>query len=556
MKKPGRHHRSGEDRAATNELAAGRSAYERRAWGEAYELLAQADASSPLGADDLEMFAWAAALTGRDAECLAAQERLYRLCIDAGRDLRAARSAFWQGMRFLTLGEMAQGGAWLARAEAIVGDRDCSERGQLLLPVAYGHLRAGQDDAAVAAADKAITIGARFNEPDIIALAQNIKGRAMVHRGEIADGLALLDRAMLSAAPGDVTPIVTGLVYCNVIDCCQSVYALERSREWTAALTAWCAEQPELVTFAGSCHVHRAELMQISGDWDDAVAEARRASQHLSQAIEPDAIAPARYQEAEVYRLRGAFDEAEAAYRDVARLGREPQPGFALLRLSQGRGDAAAAAIRRVVDAAVERLERAELLPASVEIMIGVGALEDAEAGCRELEAIAATLGSEILDAIGAHARGALVLARGDAASAIKPLRSSFEVWNHFGAPYLAARLRVLIGAACGQLGDAEGAALQFETARSVFAKLGARPDLTRLDTLAVAGKRAPAHNLSQRELQVLRLVAAGGTNKAIARELALSEKTVDRHVSNIFVKLDVPSRAAATAHAIKHGLI
>ena len=359
MKKPGRHHRSGEDRAATNDLAAGRSAYERRAWGEAYELLAQADASSPLGADDLEMFAWAAALTGRDAECLAAQERLYRLCIDAGRDLRAARSAFWQGMRFLTLGEMAQGGAWLARAEAIVGDRDCSERGQLLLPVAYGHLRAGQDDAAVAAADKAITIGARFNEPDIIALAQNIKGRAMVHRGEIADGLALLDRAMLSAAPGDVTPIVTGLVYCNVIDCCQSVYALERSREWTAALTAWCAEQPELVTFAGSCHVHRAELMQISGDWDDAVAEARRASQHLSQAIEPDAIAPARYQEAEVYRLRGAFDEAEAAYRDVARLGQEPQPGFALLRLSQGRGDAAAAAIRRVVDAAVERLERA-----------------------------------------------------------------------------------------------------------------------------------------------------------------------------------------------------
>ena len=536
-------------------IAAGRVAYGRRAWADAYDWLSAADAKGPLAAGDLEMLAWSAGLTGREARQVAAQERLYHLHADAGEVLRAARTAFWLGLRFLTIGDTGQGGAWLARADRLVGERDCVERAFLMLPVAYRHLRAGEDDEAIAVAGRAIAAGERFDEGDIIALGRNILGRAMVHSGDIEAGLSVLDEAMLAAAPGAVSPIVTGLVYCNVIECCTGVYALARSREWTEALAQWCAEQPDMVTFAGSCHVHRAELMQLSGAWDDALAEAQRASVHLTRAVEPDAIAPARYQEAEVHRLRGEFALAEAAYREASRRGEEPQPGLALLRLAQGEEAVAAAAIRRAVAAATEPIKRARLLPAYVEIVLAVGELDEADGACRELDRLAATFGSEILDAIAAHAGGALALARNEPAAAIAPLRKSLSVWLRFGAPYLAARVRVLIGRACGALGDAEGGALEFDAARAVFAELGARPDIARLDVIAT-GAAANGGVLTRRELQVLSLVADGKTNRAIAAELRLSGKTVDRHVSNIFNKLGVSSRAAATAHAIKHDLI
>ncbi|HMF08016.1 MAG TPA: response regulator transcription factor, partial [Thermoanaerobaculia bacterium] len=353
---------------------------------------------------------------------------------------------------------------------------------------------------------------------------------------------------------GEISPVLTGVIYCSVIHSCHQVYALSRCREWTDALTAWCKEQPE-VAFTGLCLVHRSEILQFNGAWAEATDEARRASARLSEKADTGAMAAAMYQEAEMHRLRGNFDEAEEGYRRASQAGREPQPGLALLRMAQGRVDAAASQIRRVMDATTDRLERARLLPAAVEILLAAGAVSEAEGACSELERIAAVFDTDVLHAMGAHARGAFDLAREDPRGALPRLRDSLEIWQRVGAPYLAAKVRLLAAKACRALGDEEGASLEMDAARKVFESLGARPDLEGFAEPARRAGERP-HGLTARELQVLRLVASGKTNKRIAAELFVSEKTVDRHLSNIFDKLDVPSRAAATAFAYQHQLL
>jgi ATP/maltotriose-dependent transcriptional regulator MalT len=289
--------------------------------------------------------------------------------------------------------------------------------------------------------------------------------------------------------------------------------------------------------------------------------EARRAAERCVRPPEREAAGRAHYQEAEVHRLRGEFDEAEAAYRSASRFGVEPQPGLALLRLAQGDRDAAVSAIRRMIAATGDPLPRTRFLPAYVEIMLAAGDLDEARSASRELDDTAARFDTSVLRAIVGHARGAVELAAGNASAALDPARRAFQIWQQLGAPYLAARLRVLLAQACVALGDVEGARLELESAREVFEQLGARPDLVAVEAIEAGltrdqARSTPQYGLTERELQVLRLVASGKTNKSIARELALSEKTVDRHVSNIFMKLDVPSRAAATAFAYEHRLI
>ncbi|HKE17102.1 MAG TPA: LuxR C-terminal-related transcriptional regulator [Kofleriaceae bacterium] len=257
-----------------------------------------------------------------------------------------------------------------------------------------------------------------------------------------------------------------------------------------------------------------------------------------------------------MHRLQGDLAVAEAAYRGASQCGRDPQPGLALLWLGQGRGDAAAAAIRRAVRATTSPFRRTHLLPAYSEIMLATGDVDEARAASRELDQLAASFGTDLLTATAAHVRGAVELAAGDAQAALGSLRRAGPMWRAIGAPHDAARVRVLIGLACQALGDDEGGRLELDSARAELARLGAAPDLARLDAMARRAPPGRPHGLTPRELEVLRLVAAGKTNRAIAAELRLSEKTVDRHVSNIFVKLDVPSRAAATAFAYQHKLI
>jgi DNA-binding CsgD family transcriptional regulator len=418
------------------------------------------------------------------------------------------------------------------------------------------HEASGDWEAAYATAADAAEIGERFGDQDLLALAVHEQGHALVKQGRVEEGLGLFDEAMVAVTAGELSPIVTGMVYCSVIMGCQEVYALHRAQEWTAALTQWCEQQPEMVAFSGRCLVHRAEIMELHGAWREALEEARRAHQRSVQGKNQPAAAQAFYRQGEVHRLRGEFSAAEEAYRDASRCGCEPQPGLALLRLAQGNGDAASAAIRRVVGETTEPLKRARLLPAYVEIMLAMGEAEEARSACRELEEVLTQYNSGMLRAMVAHAEGAVALTQGDAREALPALRHAWQVWQELEVPYEVARVRVLLGQACRAVGDDDTATLELVAARGVFEQLGATPDLAKVDSLARDALSVDAHGLTPRELQVLRLVAAGETNKAIAAELFLSDRTVDRHVSNIFTKLGVSSRAAATAYAYERQLV
>jgi len=544
-------------RGASRLLDRARNCYEQYAWAEAYKALSRADQATPLGAEDLELLAMAAYMVGRDDEYLGTLERAHNAHVNDGQCARAVRCGFWLGFRLLMRGEVGRASGWFARGQRLLEGEalECAERGYLLLPVVEQRLDANDFDAAYATAAAAAAIGERCGDADLIACARHQQGRTRLQQGQVEAGLALLDETMIAVTAGQLSPLVTGLMYCSIIGACQQVYAIDRSREWTAALSQWCEGQPDMVAFVGTCQVHRAEIMQLQGAWPEAIDEARRACVR-SRGIDRRAAAGALYQQAEVHRLKGEFAAAEEAYRGASQLGLEPQPGLALLRFAQGRLDVAATAIRRVATTSVDRLKRMSLLPAYVEIMVAVGDVQDARDACRELEDIARSFDTGVPAAIAAHACGAVDLAEGGAQAALGSLRRALEVWQRIGAPYAVARVRVLVGLACRALGDEEGATLEIDAARSVFERLRAMPDLARIDSMTNPGLSGHAHGLTPRELQVLRLVAAGETNKVIARKLSLSEKTVDRHVSNILTKLDVSSRTAATAFAYQRKLV
>jgi DNA-binding CsgD family transcriptional regulator len=540
------------------ELKRGRESYEKRAWLDAWESLSRADRATPLEAEDLERLATSGYMLDRDDEFASALERAHHRYLEAGEARRAVRCAFWIGVSLATRGQMSGASGWFGRAQRVLEreGRDCAERGYLLIPVLLAQVAVGDAEAAYETAADALEIGERFGDADLVALARHEQGHALVRRGQVEEGLRLLDETMVAVTAGELSPIVTGLVYCNVIAFCQEVYEVRRAREWTTALTRWCERQPDMVAHTGLCLLHRAEIMELSGAWPDALEEARRAGERFAEAANQAAAGQAFYRQGEVHRLRGEFPAAEAAYREASRCGWEPQPGLALLRLAQGNAGAAAAAIRRVVGETDEPLRLARLLPAYVEIMLAEGETQEARSAARRLEEVSGGQESGVRAALVAQARGAVDLSEGDAGGALVALRRAWQVWSEVEAPYEAARTRVLVGLACRALGDADAAALELAAARDVFAELGAAPDLTRIEELAPSTATRDVHGLTARELEVLRLVAAGATNRAIAAELVLSERTVDRHVSNIFSKLRVSSRSAATAYAYEHGLV
>jgi DNA-binding CsgD family transcriptional regulator len=541
-------------------LEHGRASFDRRAWGDAFEALAGAETAAPLDPDDLERLVWSAALTGHDEAFLGALERLHAACVEAQDFKRAARAAFWLGWHLMSFGSaVAASAGWLARASRLVEheNQPCAELGYLLLPTVYRHLDAFENVPAQQVAREAAEIGERCGDGDLVAFAQTLEGRALLREGRIAPGLALLDELMIVVTSEQLSPLVTGIVCCNVIVSCRQIYALDRAREWTAALTRWCEGQQQLVTFTGLCLVHRAEILQLSGAWAEAIAQVKRICDRVTTG-DPEVFGDACYQQAELLRLRGDFAEAETAYRLASQNGCEPQPGLSLLRLTQGQTEAAVSSIRRVLSTTTVKWQRARLLPAYVEVMLSAGEFDDAREACAELENIAREFGTEILGAMAGHARGAVSVAAGDHHGAIGPLRHAFEVWHRIGAPYIAARIRLLLGRAFLALGDREGADLEYAAARRVFSDLGAAPDLAALEA---ADQRPPAatgsvHGLSKREIEVLLLLASGKTNKVIARELFVSERTIDRHVSNIFTKIGVATRAAATAFAYENRLV
>jgi DNA-binding NarL/FixJ family response regulator len=535
-----------------------RASFQRQRWADAFAQLAAADRETPLGPEDLERLATAAYLTGRGIDSADTWARAHQAFLTRGKVERAARCAFWLGFGLMHKGERARGGGWIARAQRLLeeGQHDCVEQGYLLLPVGLRCLGEGDAAAAYAAFSQAAGIAERFGDPDLIALARHGCGRVLIRMGEIDQGVALLDEAMVAVEAGEVSPVAAGDIYCSVIEGCVEIFDLRRAQEWTAALTHWCESQPDLVPYRGQCLVRRAEILQLHGDWPDALEEARQACERLAGPPGEPAAGAAFYQEAELHRLRGEFAEAEECYRQASQWGRRPQPGLALLRLAQGEVAAAEAAIRQAADEARDRITRARMLPAYVEILLAVGDIPAARAAAETLAAIAAELEAPFLIAVAAYAQGTILLAEGDARAALHALRPAWTAWVELEAPYEAARVRVLIGLACRQLRDEDTAELEVHAARCVFEQLGAAPDVARLDSLMRRGASGDTHGLTPRELEVLRLVAAGQSNKAIAANLFISERTVERHVSNIFTKLHVSSRAAATAYTYEHRLL
>lgn len=537
-------------------VESGRAAFESYAWRDAYEQLSAADAETPLAPEDLDRLAIAAYLIGQDSDCARVWERAYHGFLAGDEVARAVRCGLWLGLTLLQAGEYGRGGGWVARAQRLLDESglDCVESGYLRLPVALQHLYGRDPDAAHAVLTEMAEIGERFADPDLVALSRLGRGQALALMGQVVQGVSMLDEAMVAVTAGEVSPIPAGIIYCAVIITCRDVFDLGRAHEWTTALSRWCDEQQEIQPYRGQCLVHRSELMQLRGEWAEAMAEVRRAHAHLLHRTGDPALGMALYQQAELLRLQGEFPRAEQAYRQAGDRGHAVQPGLALLRLAQGRAGDAEAAIRLAVDEAEDQVARCRVLAAFVEIMLAVGRVADARAAADELTAAADERDSAYLRAVAGYSDGAVLLAEDDPTAA-GVLRRAWRAWSQLEAPYEAARTRCLIGQARARSGDHDGARLEWDGAREVFARLGAAPDLATVEQPASPVDK-PVAGLTAREVEVLTLVAAGRSNREIATALVVSEHTVRRHLQNIFAKINVASRAGATAYAYQHGLV
>jgi DNA-binding NarL/FixJ family response regulator len=536
----------------------GRESFGRQAWGDAWSQLSAADHDAPLELEDLERLAVAAFLVGRDEESVDVWARAHHLCIRLGDAARAARCAFWSAFVLLNKGQLARGGGWIHRAQRLLDEheRDCVEQGYLRYAASLRLVFEGDPAGARVGFAEAAAVGDRFHDPELGALARVGQGRCLIYLGEIAEGMALLDDAMVAVTAREISPTAVGDLYCTVIEGCQEVFDVRRAQEWTAALSRWCEAQPELVLYRGQCLVHRAELMLLRGAWSDARIEVQRACERLARPTGQPVLGAAHYVRAELHRLRGEFAEAEEAYRQAHRWGRQPEPGLAQLRIAQGRVDEAVIAMRRVLDEAEDLVTRSRLLTPYVEIVLASGDVAAARAAVDELSTLASAWNTPLLRALSLHATGAVLLAEGDTRAALTALRRAVAEWCELEAPYEAARARVLIGLARRSSGDEASAQMELDAARWVFRDLDAGPDLALVEALSPQAAHRAAGGLTAREVEVLTLLATGRTNRAIASELSISEKTVAAHVSNIFTKLGLSSRSAATAYAYTHDLV
>jgi DNA-binding CsgD family transcriptional regulator len=528
-------------------------------WTETYEQLAQVGRKRNLKPAELEIHALAAYLTGRDEESHQILEKVHQTYLDQNQIERAARCAFWLGLIHLNTGQRARGSGWMARGERLLNDLPpgvYAESGLFLVPKALGALYGGQAEKAQQLFEEASAIGERFSDPDLITLARLGLGQSMIMQGKVFQGSRLFDEMMVTIETEDVSPIATGIVYCAVIETCRKVWDLARARDWTSALTSWCEARPDIIPFRGQCLVRRAEIIQLHGEWEKAREEIRDACILLTRPPGEPAAGEAYYRQAELLRLLGDFTGAEASYREASKWGRNPQPGLALLRLTQEQHDLAEIALRNALQEAKDPLRQAELLPALVDVTLARKKTKEADEVCEQLIAIIDQFEIPYLEAVSAHCRGSVLLVEGKGRSALEHLQLAMKKWDSLQLPYEAALTRAMKGLAYRALNDHDHADMELAAAHWVLEQLGARPDLERINQWSKQKKKKQTHGLTLRELQVLQLLATGKTNKSIAGELFISERTVDRHVSNIFNKLGASSRAEATALALKNQIL
>lgn len=535
-------------------LEAAREAYDRRDWVEARSTLTSIDESSGLAPSDLLVLSTCAYMLGDVPGMRGALERAYGGYLDVGETLPAARTALWLASNLASRAKLAEAGGWVERAQRLIDpvEFDCAERGYLLLPTVLRLIIAGEMEEMTAVAENAAEIGRRFDEPDLVALSVQSKGRGLLRMGQTVDAFRLLDELMVSVIAGECSPMVTGLVYCSVIEGLYEIHEVRRAAAWTDSLAAWCGEQPDLVAFNDQCLAHRSEILRLRGGWGDALLEAQRS--HDSHA-RGRVAAQASYQQAEIHRLRGDHELAEAAYGEVALRGGEPQPGLALLRLAQGNEDPAVASIRRAVLETTDLVERVRLLPGFVEVMVATGFLDEAIEGAAELRRVAQATEIDMHLAWANHSDAIVHAAQSDGVTGAARARVAIQTWEDLGLPYELAQSRVVLARSLRLMGDEESARIQFYAALAACEALGALPDSARIRAL-IAAKDEQPFGLTEREVEVLSLVASGATNREVAESLVVSERTIDRHVSNLFTKLGVNTRAAATSVAIRNGIV
>lgn len=541
---------------ASAALDRGRVAYREDRFADAVAGIEEAARGQDAEAADLEHLAIAAVLVGRIDEGIDALTRAHEAFLAHGDVDGATRCAVWIGMELMDLGERARAGGWFGRAQRLVEQTPDTrpDHGFLLIPEGMAAFYSGDGEQAAAAFERAAELARIRQDADIGALAGLGLGLSRIMLGRPEAGLALLDEVMVSVTAGEVSPIPSGIAYCGMLQSCRLAFDVRRAREWTRALDRWCAARPDMVSFTGQCHAQRAALFLLHGEWDDALAAAEEAQERSARG-DRDGLFSAWYQHGEVHRLRGEAAAAEASYEQAARSGYEPQPGLALLRLAQGK----AALARSLLLGAVERLDPAErrcVLGAVVEVQLAAGDVPAARAAADELAALGQASTMPMLRAIAEQTESVVLLAEGDARGALTTSRRAWSRWRELDVPYEAARCRMIAVRASRALGDEATALMELDAARAVFGELGARTALAEVEAESSAMRSEHPGGLSARELDVLRLVAAGATNRAIAGELYLSEKTVERHLSNIFAKLGISSRAAATAFAFRHGLV
>jgi DNA-binding NarL/FixJ family response regulator len=508
-----------------------------------------------LSAGDLEGLADAAWWISQWEESIAARQKAYAAFAARSDDRAAARMAGRLCVDHFTRQEPAVAGGWLMRAQRHLREQpECVEHGFLAMLEANVARFTGDPERALGLAANATQIGQRFGDRDLIAVAIHIEGLAHITSGRVPEGVALLDEAMTSILAGEVSPLFTGVIYCDVIEACLQLGDIGRAGEWSDAARAWCETIPPESHFPGLCRINRAEVAILRGAWREAEEEASRATDELMR-VDPTASGAAWYVAGEARRRAGNLTTAEQAFTRAQELGFEPQPGSALLRLAQGKAEMAGSALRVAIAAeAGNPLRRAKLLAAQVEVALAAGDLVGAGAATEELGTIAGGFPTALLAATADTARGVLLLAQAEPETALECLRRARTAWLELRLPYEAAHARVLCAHAARAVGDEEAGRAELRAALGAFERLGAARDVATVETLLDGLGELPG-GLTAREAEVLRLVAAGKSNRAIAGELVISEHTVARHLQNIFAKLDVPSRSAATAFAFEHGL-
>jgi ATP/maltotriose-dependent transcriptional regulator MalT len=529
-----------------------RDAAARQDWADAYAAYCEADPTD-LGSEDLEAFADAAWWTSRLDESLHLRRRAFAAYQEERTHRRAGYCAWFLAYDYLMKNEWPDASGWLKRAQrCLADDPDCLETGFLALLESNVAEAEGDPKAGLAHARRGLEIGRALNSPDLIAMATQTIGGVLINTGNVGEGTGLLDEAMVAVVAGEISPLYTGWIFCSALNQCIRITDLSRAIRWADAARDWCDTQAREMPYQGLCRLYRVEVTALRGAWDTAESDAARASEELL-AFEPVLAAGAHYAIGEIRLRRGDLAGAETSFLRAHELGRDPQPGLALLRLAQGKTAAAAAALRVALAGGGGGLDRARLLAAKVDVAIQAGDLGSAEGAAEELAAIAADANSTVLDAMTALATGAVHLAHDDVDGAVYSARRAWLLYHDLKLPYETACAHTLLGRASRAAGDEERSRLELNLARTAFEALDAERDVRRVTAL-LNGVPA-AGGLSARETEVLRLVATGKTNKQIAAELSLSEHTISRHLQNIFTKLEVTSRAAATAFAFEHGL-